>query len=62
MDEGVGVSQVIQEPVSESFAFMCPGDETSDVKQFNGYRALAINTGAVIWFAAVGYAHACTGA
>lgn len=62
MDEGIGVSQIVQKSVSQSLAFMSARNKTSYIEQFNGHRTLAINTGAVIWFASVGCADASAGA
>jgi hypothetical protein len=48
MYKRIGVPQVVEEPVAQSLALMCARYQSCDIKQFYGYRALAIDTGAVV--------------
>jgi len=50
VDESVGVSQIIQEAVSETLAHMRSRHQTSYVEQFDRYGAGSIVTHAIVWF------------
>lgn len=54
MDEGVGVAEVVEEFVTEAFAFVRAGDETGYVKELDGDGAAAVVAGAVVWLAFFG--------
>lgn len=50
VNESIGMSQIVQEAVSETLALMRTRHQTSYVEQLDGYRAGSIITHAIIWF------------
>lgn len=62
VDEGVGVAQVVEELVAQTFALVGAGDKTGDVEQLDGDAALAVVTGTVVGAASVGNIMAGAGA
>ena len=53
VDEGIGVSQVVQEAVSKTFAHVRTWHQTSYVEKLNGHRAGSVVTHAIVWFASL---------
>ena len=51
MYQSVGVSQVVEKLVAQSFALVCAGDETGYVEQFDGHTTLAVDAGTVVGLA-----------
>lgn len=60
MDQGICMSQIVEESIAQSFAFMCTRDKTGDIQQFDGDRSLAIDASAVVGFTFL--SHATSGA
>jgi hypothetical protein len=54
MYQCICVSQVVQEPVSETFAHVCAWHETSNIKKFYRNGSPSFDTAAVVGFATVG--------
>jgi hypothetical protein len=62
VDERVGVPQVIEEAIPQTFAHVCAGNEAGDVEELNGDRAPAVDAGAVVGFTSFGDVHTGAGA
>jgi hypothetical protein len=56
------MAEVVEEFVTEAFAFVCAGDKTRDVEEFDRDGAAASDAGAVVGFAAVREVVALAGA
>ena len=52
MDEGVGVTKIVQEFVAQASTLMGARHETGHIEQFNGHRSCSGDAGAVVGFAA----------
>lgn len=62
VDEGVGVAEVVEELVAQTFALVGAGDKTGDIQQLDGDTALAVVTGTIVGAASVGNIMAGAGA
>lgn len=61
VDECVGVSEIIEEFVTQALSFVCARDEAGDVQKFDRDGTFAIHAGPVVGSASVGETMACTG-
>jgi hypothetical protein len=52
VDQGIGVSEIVEEAVSQAFALMGAGNETCYVEEFDWDAADALLTCAIVGFAA----------